>query len=628
VKKPCTILTLLAVAGAVFFGCSDNGGIIPPPLGEVSNSSEESSSSIDENCDYVNFEIVCTPKSSDDSGNNGEESSSSNNSDYSSPSGPSSNSIGPISSSSAGSVTPSSSGGGAISSSSISPPQVPSSSSVPVPVNTCAYQPSLCGGIAFDDILTTSFNSNSNGQSLDEGPNCIFALGITKLGNENGQGGGLKVNGTKLTGQNNSDVGGRCGNTDWGQQSCADAIRNIQKIDGGYYIYAPAWAGDVTTTGGNPICAGGSRSSSSFRPSSSSAGSVIIQSSSSTPIVPLSSAVTQGTLTCANVPSTGIAGQSINAPAVNCNGNVVTGSNITWSGTPNAPNWSNPNSGPNGTPQNYTNIRATVTAGAGGTAQACRNLTAGCNGTLTVNPPPAPSSASQPSSASTGGGSCETCVASNQLNQNGTTTRYWDGCKPSCAWPGKQTNGQGTAKTCNISGGSLSDANAQSACGGGPAFTCMNQAPWSINDNVSFGFAASHTDGDCGKCFQLEFTGAGVSGKTLVVMVSNIGGDVRQGQFDLMIPGGGVGQFDAISRQLTSNGVSNPQLGQTYGGFRATCGNDASCVQRMCNNAFGTSALSDLKRGCDWYVTWMKIADNPTIKYKEIPCPSALKAKW
>ncbi|MDR1830150.1 MAG: hypothetical protein LBQ76_05190 [Candidatus Fibromonas sp.] len=135
----------------------------------------------------------------------------------------------------------------------VSSPSVQSSSSVAGPTNNCAYQASLCGGIAFDDIITKSFSN----ASLDEGPNCIFALGITRLGNENGQGGGLKVNGTKLAGQNNSDVGGRCGNTDWGQQPCTDAIRNIQKIDGGYYIYVPAFAGDVTTTGGNPNCTGG-----------------------------------------------------------------------------------------------------------------------------------------------------------------------------------------------------------------------------------------------------------------------------------------------------------------------------------------------------------------------------------
>jgi len=608
VKKLCSILTLLALMGILFFGCSDKN-----PLEEFYLLS---SSDAQEACSYEDYEMVCPSSSSYDPGGDYEDSSSSN-SDYSSTYEPSSNSNNSSSSSSAGSTISSSSGGtsssvvsssSARSSSAGSSPSVQSSSSVAGPTNNCAYQASLCGGIAFDDIITKSFSN----ASLDEGPNCIFALGITRLGNENGQGGGLKVNGTKLAGNNGADVGGRCGNTDWGQQPCTDAIRNIQKIDGGYYIYAPAWAGDVTTTGGNPNCAGGSR------PSSSSGGSIIISSSSSTPIGTSSSA---GTVTpvCGNVPASGTAGQALTAPSVTCSGNPVTGSNLTWSGTPNAPSWTNPNAG------TYTNIRATVSAGATGTAQACRNQTANCSGTLTVSQPPPPSSSSQ---GGGGGGSCETCVASGQLNQNGTTTRYWDGCKPSCAWPGKQTNGQGTAKTCNISGGTLSDANAQSACGGGPAFTCMNQAPWSINDNMSFGFAASHTDGDCGKCFQLEFTGAGVSGKTLVVMVSNIGGDVRQGQFDLMIPGGGVGQFDAISRQLTSNGVSNPQLGVQYGGFRATCGNDASCVQRMCNNAFGTSALSDLKHGCDWYVTWMKIADNPSIKYKDIPCPAALKAKW
>ena len=51
------------------------------------------------------------------------------------------------------------------------------------------------------------------------------------------------------------------------------------------------------------------------------------------------------------------------------------------------------------------------------------------------------------------------------------------------------------------------------------------------------------------KCFALTFTGTGkyetkanhqaLKGKTLVVMASNIGYDVENGQFDMMIPGGG-----------------------------------------------------------------------------------------
>ena len=62
-------------------------------------------------------------------------------------------------------------------------------------------------------------------------------------------------------------------------------------------------------------------------------------------------------------------------------------------------------------------------------------------------------------------------------------------------------------------------------------------------------------DDACGKCFQLQFDGgfrhgepkaahAMMKGKTMIVMASNIGHDVGGGQFDIMIPGGGLGHSE------------------------------------------------------------------------------------
>ena len=48
-------------------------------------------------------------------------------------------------------------------------------------------------------------------------------------------------------------------------------------------------------------------------------------------------------------------------------------------------------------------------------------------------------------------------------------------------------------------------------------------------------------------------------------MPSNIGYDVGGGQFDIMIPGGGVGQFNGCAQILGSN------LGKTYGGLLSDC---------------------------------------------------------
>jgi hypothetical protein len=149
-----------------------------------------------------------------------------------------------------------------------------------------------------------------------------------------------------------------------------------------------------------------------------------------------------------------------------------------------------------------------------------------------------------------------------------------------------------------------------------------------MNDTVSYGFAASHSNGDCGKCFHIQFTNGAINGKHMVVMISNIGGDVGNTQFDLMIPGGGVGQYNALSNQISQLGGSSSNLGQQYGGFRATCGNNASCVQNMCNTAFSGTGLADLRAGCTWYVDWFQIADNPNTLVQEMTCPQDLVNRY
>ena len=171
-------------------------------------------------------------------------------------------------------------------------------------------------------------------------------------------------------------------------------------------------------------------------------------------------------------------------------------------------------------------------------------------------------------------------------------------------------------------------------------------------DKLAYGFAAvpSNTPA-CGKCFQLDFDGGAkyppakaahkaMLGKTMIVMASNTGGDVGAGQFDLLIPGGGLGLFPAGCAKQWKIDASNTSLvGETYGGFTSTCqktlGYNAplasyqKCVLGMCDKLFGTNpALSELYEGCKWYVNWMNTADNPTFKYKEVTCPAELIAKY
>jgi len=220
------------------------------------------------------------------------------------------------------------------------------------------------------------------------------------------------------------------------------------------------------------------------------------------------------------------------------------------------------------------------------------------------------------------------------------TTRYWDACKPSCGWNGNASGSpNGICTSCDVQGNKLSGEGGQSACQGGPAYTCMGQAPWAVDDNLAYGFAAAHLGNSaCGKCYELTFTnngeggtvGGSIQGKKMIVMASNTGNIQEGAVFDLMIPGGGVGDFDALSKQVSQNGgPSNySSWGARYGGFRAAyeggCGNDAACVRKRCDEAFNTPALSHLKEGCHWFVDWFKNANNPMEDHKEVTCPQIL----
>jgi hypothetical protein len=157
---------------------------------------------------------------------------------------------------------------------------------------------------------------------------------------------------------------------------------------------------------------------------------------------------------------------------------------------------------------------------------------------------------------------------------------------------------------------------------------CWNEAPWSLDDTLAYGFAA-HNGVPCGRCYQIQFDGkghdgqnnSGVNGKTMIVQVTNIGG-IGSDQFDLLIPGGGVG---AAGTGACLKQFPGADLGATNGGFRSTCGADKTCIQNKCNAAF--SGKTDLMNGCDWFVNWFGMSDNPTFVFKQIACPSAITSR-
>lgn len=233
----------------------------------------------------------------------------------------------------------------------------------------------------------------------------------------------------------------------------------------------------------------------------------------------------------------------------------------------------------------------------------------------------------QGGSATSGGGAAgpgSTNPGITGSTSTGWASRYWDCCKPSCSWT---TN----VPACQKDGTTrISDKNAQSACSGGSAFECYDFSPWyDASTNMSYGFAA-HA-GACGTCYMLQFTGgtnnagnnpgaAALKGQQMIVQAINIG-NISNDQFDLLIPGGGVGQLNACNTQWGGS----VDLGSTYGGLLSECKDDTTCMKQKCQSVYGS--MPALLAGCNWFTGWFGSADNPSLVYKQVSCPSQITSK-
>lgn len=257
----------------------------------------------------------------------------------------------------------------------------------------------------------------------------------------------------------------------------------------------------------------------------------------------------------------------------------------------------------------------------------------------------------------------------------GHGTRYWDCCMPHCAWV---ENTSTVSKVCSVENqvtpvavsydGGQPQTTSRSGCEQRDGvYTCYDQSPWAACEDLAFGFAAVPLSGPdaCGSCFQLEFDGrnqqvqydqnaepdpgsAQLLGKTMIVMASNTGGDVGGGQFDIMIPGGGLGIFQQGCQNQWGS-LDSAVYGATYGGMREACRAEdqaaqeqsqnyrphmpleemKACVKNRCNQAFGANdAQVHLLEGCEFYADWMGAADNPTFSYQQVECPQALIERY
>jgi hypothetical protein len=192
----------------------------------------------------------------------------------------------------------------------------------------------------------------------------------------------------------------------------------------------------------------------------------------------------------------------------------------------------------------------------------------------------------------------------NAASGSGKTTRYWDCCKPSCAWSGKGPVSSPVA-SCAADGSTRTSVDEKSGCDGGTSFMCSNQQPRAVNSSYAIGFAAGSAVGCCG-CVELTFTSGGASGKKMAVQITNTGSDVASNQFDLAIPGGGVGIFNGCTKQWNAPAEG---WGARYGGV----GSKDQCKQLP----------SALQAGCEFRFDFLGGGD-ASVTYTEITCPSQL----
>mmetsp|Transcript_44820 Transcript_44820/g.82464 ORF Transcript_44820/g.82464 Transcript_44820/m.82464 type:complete len:398 (+) Transcript_44820:35-1228(+) len=201
------------------------------------------------------------------------------------------------------------------------------------------------------------------------------------------------------------------------------------------------------------------------------------------------------------------------------------------------------------------------------------------------------------------------------------TTRYWDCCKPSCAWPDKARVEQPVG-ICSKDGKSNVPPSTNNVCGGGgsggTSYMCSNQQPWlDAPLKLSFGYAAGHVKGlkesdFCCACYELRFTDSNLP--RMVVQVTNTGSDLGENHFDIQAPGGGFGIFDGCTKQWSLS--SKTAWGARYGGLMAAGLGKKGC-KRM---------PKELQPGCEWHFDYL--GDNPKIKsHYRVACPAQIANK-
>lgn len=143
---------------------------------------------------------------------------------------------------------------------------------------------------------------------------------------------------------------------------------------------------------------------------------------------------------------------------------------------------------------------------------------------------------------------------------------------------------------------------------------CSNQQPWVVNKTLAYGFAAVSFKGGadtdlCCSCLLLHFEGQ-LKGKQMLVQYTNTGGPLAVNQFDLALPGGGVGVFPkGCMKQWNAPATG---WGDQFGGVH---------TKAECNEL-----PEVLQHGCRFRFEFLEGVSNPNVTFVQVKCPKELIA--
>ncbi|CAH1115093.1 unnamed protein product [Psylliodes chrysocephalus] len=208
------------------------------------------------------------------------------------------------------------------------------------------------------------------------------------------------------------------------------------------------------------------------------------------------------------------------------------------------------------------------------------------------------------------------------VSGTGTATRYWDCCKPTCAWLKNTDPRQTPVKACKADGVTAMDVLNNSGCGDGQSFICTDQHGYAKNETLAYGFAAAkfiHA-GDrnmCCVCVMFTFhteLPSPLNGKKMLAQVTNTGNDdpdAKHNEFDIAMPGSGVGLWD---QGCVNQWHNDPSVwGDRNGGVHTL----EDCYKLP----------EPLQEGCAFRFEWMAGYNNPDVTFEEVTCPKELTDK-